>query len=36
MDKFYAHSTDNPDKSDWQPLGEHLEGVVCHEIEEVA
>ncbi len=27
MDKFYAHSTDNPDKSDWQPLEEHLEGV---------
>lgn len=28
MDKeFYAHSTDLPDKSNWQPLGEHLEGV---------
>jgi len=31
MDKFYAHSTDNPDKSDWQPLEDHLQGVadVC-------
>jgi CRISPR-associated endonuclease/helicase Cas3 len=27
MDKFYAHSTDNPDKSDWQLLEDHLEGV---------
>lgn len=28
MDKeFYAHSTDSPDKSDWQTLDEHLEGV---------
>lgn len=28
MDKeFYAHSTDSPDKSDWQPLVEHLEEV---------
>lgn len=27
MGKFYAHSTDNPDKSDWQPLEEHLLGV---------
>jgi len=25
--KFYAHSTDSPDKSDWQPLEEHLLGV---------
>jgi len=25
--QFYAHSTDNPDKSDWQPLEEHLQGV---------
>jgi len=24
---FYAHSTPNPDKSDWQPLREHLEAV---------
>lgn len=24
---FYAHSTDSQDKSDWQPLAEHLEGV---------
>jgi CRISPR-associated endonuclease/helicase Cas3 len=27
MEIFYAHSTDNPDKSDWQPLSDHLEGV---------
>lgn len=28
MDKeFYAHSTDLPDKSNWQPLDKHLEGV---------
>ena len=28
MDKeFYAHSTDSPDKSDWQPLAEHLKAV---------
>lgn len=28
LDKeFYAHSTDSPDKSDWQPLDEHLQGV---------
>jgi CRISPR-associated endonuclease/helicase Cas3 len=28
MDKeFYAHSTDSPDKSDWQPLADHLENV---------
>jgi len=28
MDKqFYAHSTDSFDKTDWQPLDEHLEGV---------
>ncbi|MCK4623004.1 MAG: CRISPR-associated helicase Cas3' [Desulfuromonadales bacterium] len=27
MNNFYAHSTDLPDKSDWQPLTEHLEGV---------
>lgn len=27
MDQFYAHSTDNPDKTDWQTLEEHLEGV---------
>ncbi|MBN1956786.1 MAG: CRISPR-associated helicase Cas3' [Desulfuromonadales bacterium] len=25
--QFYAHSTDNPDKSDWQKLEEHLQGV---------
>lgn len=25
--KYYAHSTDNPDKSDWQELDEHLEVV---------
>lgn len=25
--KFYAHSTELPDKSTWQPLDEHLEGV---------
>jgi len=25
--KFYAHSTDNPDKSDWQLLEDHLQGV---------
>jgi hypothetical protein len=25
--EFYAHSTDSPDKSNWQSLGEHLEGV---------
>ena len=25
--KFYAHSTDNPDKSDWQTLENHLQGV---------
>lgn len=25
--EFYAHSTDSQDKSDWQPLAEHLEGV---------
>ncbi|GHU09857.1 CRISPR-associated helicase/endonuclease Cas3 [Betaproteobacteria bacterium] len=24
---FYAHSTKNPDSSDWQPLSEHLRGV---------
>lgn len=24
---FHAHSTTNPDKSDWQPLREHLEAV---------
>ncbi|MCF6179678.1 MAG: CRISPR-associated helicase Cas3', partial [Geopsychrobacter sp.] len=24
---FYAHSTDNPDKSDWQLLEDHLRGV---------
>jgi CRISPR-associated endonuclease/helicase Cas3 len=28
MDKvFYAHSTDSPDKSTWQPLDEHLSSV---------
>jgi CRISPR-associated endonuclease/helicase Cas3 len=27
MDEFYAHSTDNPDKSDWQLLEDHLQGV---------
>ena len=25
--QFYAHSTENPDKSDWQPLDEHLQRV---------
>jgi CRISPR-associated endonuclease/helicase Cas3 len=25
--KYYAHSTENSDKSDWQTLEEHLEGV---------
>ncbi len=25
--KFYAHSSDSPDKSDWQPLEDHLLGV---------
>ncbi|PNU21070.1 CRISPR-associated helicase/endonuclease Cas3 [Geothermobacter hydrogeniphilus] len=25
--EFYAHSTDSPDKEDWQPLEEHLRGV---------
>lgn len=25
--EFYAHSTDSQDKSDWQPLAKHLEGV---------
>lgn len=25
--EFYAHSTDSQNKSDWQPLAEHLEGV---------
>lgn len=25
--KYYAHSTDNPDKSDWQGLEEHLRNV---------
>lgn len=24
MTQYYAHSTSNPDKSDWQPLEEHL------------
>lgn len=27
MHIYYAHSTDNPDKSDWQELSDHLEGV---------
>lgn len=27
MGDYYAHSTDNPDKADWQRLEEHLEGV---------
>lgn len=27
MKQFYAHSTDNPDKSDWQLLEGHLRGV---------
>ncbi|SEA61269.1 CRISPR-associated helicase, Cas3 family [Desulfuromusa kysingii] len=27
MQQFYAHSTDNLDKSDWQSLEEHLAGV---------
>ena len=27
MGNFYAHSTDSPDKSNWQPLSEHLQGV---------
>lgn len=26
-EEYYAHSTINPDKSDWQPLREHLENV---------
>ena len=25
--KYYAHSTDDPDKTSWQDLGEHLENV---------
>ncbi len=25
--EYYAHSTDNPDKSDWQRLEDHLQGV---------
>lgn len=25
--KFYAHSSSNPDKSDWQPLQDHLQAV---------
>jgi CRISPR-associated endonuclease/helicase Cas3 len=27
MDRYFAHSGRNPDKSDWQPLPEHLERV---------
>ncbi len=27
MDIYYAHSTDNPDKSDWQKLSDHLDNV---------
>ncbi|WP_093387227.1 CRISPR-associated helicase/endonuclease Cas3 [Rugamonas rubra] len=27
MPNFYAHSTDQADKSDWQPLSEHLQAV---------
>lgn len=27
IDKFYVHLTDNPDKSDWQVLEDHLQGV---------
>ena len=27
VEKFYAHSGKNPDKSDWQGLEEHLLGV---------
>jgi len=27
IDNFYAHSTDSPDKSDWQLLEDHLRGV---------
>ncbi len=27
MQKFYAHSTDNQDKSDWQSLADHLHNV---------
>ena len=27
MADYYAHSTDSPDKSGWQPLAEHLKGV---------
>ena len=27
MDQFYAHSTDSENKSDWQPLEEHLKNV---------
>ncbi len=29
MTKFYAHSTDNHDKSNWQPLEEHLHAVAA-------
>lgn len=27
--KFYAHSTDSTDRSTWQPLEDHLQGVGC-------
>ena len=27
MNAFYAHSTDSDDKSSWQPLAVHLQGV---------
>ncbi len=27
--KYYAHSTENPDKSDWQDLEEHLQNVAA-------
>jgi len=27
MEEFYAHSTDSPDKADWQRLEDHLRGV---------
>ena len=27
MAEFYAHSTESPDKADWQTLEEHLRGV---------
>lgn len=29
MEEFYAHSTESPDKADWQPLKEHLQAVAA-------